>query len=141
MLVPPAGLAGVEAGSVSAEEVEVAALAASAERVDAVVWALAWVLAQVLAAASVLSLASGGPGGRGMSPTFTTSGSIPSGMGSSSGCKGGVSPGCRWSGSKLGRGSPLGVRPGSGSLSPVGGTGSGSSSPCFFALFFSASLA
>ena len=40
---------------VSAERVEVAARFASAERVDTEVWALAWVLAQVLAAASVLS--------------------------------------------------------------------------------------
>ena len=56
----------MEAWSVSAKKVEVAALfasvervdvaawVASAERVDAVVWALAWVLAQVLAATSVL---------------------------------------------------------------------------------------
>ena len=65
-MVPPVELAGVEAWSVSAEEVEVAALVASAERVevaalfasaervDAAVWALAWVLAQVLAVALVL---------------------------------------------------------------------------------------
>ena len=67
-MVLPAELVGVEVWSVSAEEVEVAALVASAERVDvaalfasaervdAAVWALAWVLAQVLAVASVLPL-------------------------------------------------------------------------------------
>ena len=44
----------MEAWSVSAERVEVVALLASAERVEVAAWALAWVLAQVLAAASVL---------------------------------------------------------------------------------------
>ena len=71
-----------------------------------------------------------------MSSTFANWGSIPNGVGSPSGCWGGVSPGCGWSGSALGRGSPLGVRPGSGSPSPVRGTGWGSLSLCFFAFFF-----
>ena len=81
-------------------------------------------------------LGGGGPGGRGMSSTFANWGSIPSGVGSPSGCWGGVSPGCGWSGSTLGRGSPLGVMLGSGSPSPVRGIGWGSALALFLCLLF-----
>ena len=105
---------GIEAWSVSAERVGMVAWFASAERVgvaasghalvvasahtsvraEAAVWALAWVLAQVLAAASVLPSPAVSLEAGVCLPRSPIWGSVPSGMGSPSGCRGGVSPGC-----------------------------------------------
>ena len=135
MLVLPAVLVGMEVGSVSAEEVEVAALAASAKRVDTVVWALAWVLARVLVAVSVLPLLAVAPVVEVCLPHSQLRaqflvGWCPLLVVREVYCLVVDGVGLNWDVA------PLGVVPGSGSLSPIGGTGSGSSSPCFFALFF-----